>query len=81
MRGAIVHLGISVAFGEGLARTLPRRRSVVWGATAGLAIGVINVGVIGRRFPAISALPLIPQLADNVAFGVLFAAVADRRHA
>lgn len=79
-RGAIIHLGISVAFGEAFARTLPQRRSVVWGATAGLAIGVMNVGMIGRRFPAISALPLVPQLADNVAFGVLFAAVADRRH-
>ena len=80
MRVAIVHLGISVAFGEALARTLPQHRSVVWGAAAGLAIGAINVGMIGRRFPAISALPLIPQLVDNVAFGVLFAAVADRRH-
>jgi hypothetical protein len=81
VRGAIVHVGISVAFGEALARMLPQRHSVLWGATAGLAIGVINVGVIGRRFPAISALPLVPQLADNVAFGALFAAVADRRHA
>jgi hypothetical protein len=81
MRGTVVHLGISVAVGETLARTLPERRSVVWGATAGLAIGVINVGIIGSRFPAISALPLVPQLADNAAFGALFAAVADRRHA
>jgi len=80
VRGAIVHLGISVAFGEALARMLPERRSVVWGAAAGLAIGLINVGMIGRRFPAIRALPLLPQLADNVAFGLLFAAVADRRH-
>lgn len=77
-RGAIVHLGISVACGEALARTLPQRSSVVWGAAAGLTIGVINVGMIGRRFPAIRALPLVPGLADNVAFGALFAAVADR---
>jgi hypothetical protein len=81
VRGAIVHVGISVTFGEALARALPRRRSIVWGATAGLAIGVVNVGLIGRRFPAIAALPLIPQLADNTAFGAVFAAVADRRHA
>ena len=81
IRGAIVHLGISVTFGEALARMLPQRRSVVWGAAAGLAIGVINVGVIGRRFPAIRALPLTPQLADNTAFGALFAAVADRPRA
>ena len=79
-RGAIVHLGISVACGEALARTLPRDHSVAWGAAAGLAIGVINVGMIGRLFPAISALPVIPQLADNVMFGILFAAVLGRRH-
>lgn len=80
IRGAIAHVGISVAFGEAFARALPQRRSVLWGAAAGFAIGVINVGIIGRRFPAIRALPLIPQLADNTAFGIVFAAVADRRH-
>jgi hypothetical protein len=78
IRGALLHVGISVLCGEGLARTLPESRSVIWGAGAGLAIGVINVGVIGRRFPAIAALPLVPQLADNVAFGALFAFVVDR---
>jgi hypothetical protein len=79
MRGAIVHAGISAACGEALARTLPQRHAVAWSSAAGLAIGVINLGIIGRRFPAIRALPLIPGLADNVAFGALFALVADRR--
>jgi hypothetical protein len=78
IRGALVHVGISVLCGEGLARTVPESRSVIWGAGAGLAIGVINVGVIGRRFPEIAALPLVPQLADNVAFGAVFAFVVDR---
>jgi hypothetical protein len=78
IRGALVHGGISVLGGEVLARTVPEHRSLVWGAGAGLAIGVINVGVIGRRFPAIAALPLVPQLADNVAFGAVFAFVVDR---
>ncbi len=78
-RGAIVHLGISVICGEALARTLPERHSVGWGAAAGLAIGVVNVGVIGRRFAAIRALALIPQLADNMAFGAVFALIVDRR--
>lgn len=77
-RGAIVHLGITVICGEALARTLPDRNSVRWGATAGLAIGLVNVGMIGRRLPAIKALPLIPQLADNVAFGAVFALIVDR---
>jgi hypothetical protein len=78
IRGALAHVGISVLCAEGLARTLPQTRSVVWGAGAGLAIGVINVAIIGRRFPAIAQLPLAPQLADNVAFGALFAFVVDR---
>ena len=78
IRGALVHAGISVLCGAGLARMMPERRSVSWGACAGLGIGVINVGVIGRRFPEIAALPLIPQLADNVAFGAVFAFVVDR---
>jgi hypothetical protein len=78
VRGALAHVAISAAAAEVLARTLPRRRSVVWGALAGLLMGVVNVGIIGRRIPAIAELPLGPQLADNVAFGVVFAAVADR---
>jgi hypothetical protein len=77
-RGAIIHLGISAAAGEAFARALPRHRSAAWGAAAGLALGVVNVGLIGRLFPAIRALPLIPQLADHVAFGAVFALVADR---
>ena len=77
-RGAIIHLGISAAVGEALARALPRQRSAAWGAAAGLALGVVDIGLIGRHFPAIRALPLIPQIADHVAFGAVFALVADR---
>lgn len=78
VRGAVVHLGVSVACGALLGRTLPRQRSTLWGAGAGLAIGVVNLVLIGRHFAQIRALPLRPQLADNVAFGVVFALVADR---
>jgi len=78
VRGAVAHLLISAAAGEMLGKTLPRKRSVLWGAAAGLAMGAVNVGAIGRRIPAIAQLPLGPQLADNVAFGAIFAAVADR---
>ena len=78
VRGAIVHMAISATVGEGLARTLPARRAPAWGAVAGLGIGVVNVGIIGRAFPAIRALPVMPQIADNVAFGWVFALVAGR---
>jgi hypothetical protein len=79
VRGAVVHSAISLASAEGLARVLPRRHSVLWGALAGLGLGLINLGIIAPRFfPLIAELDLAPQLADHVAFGALFAAVADR---
>jgi hypothetical protein len=76
--GAAAHFGISVAFGQVLGRLLPLRRSARWGAVGGAAMGLIGAGVVGRRFPAIRELPFGPQLADNVAFGIIFAVVADR---
>lgn len=78
-RGVAVHLAISWLCGVMLARTLPRDHSAEWGAAAGLAIGVVNVGVIGRSFPAIRGLPLVPQLADNMMFAAVFAVALDRR--
>lgn len=78
LRGTVLHLAISLGVGEALALTLPERRSWAWGAAAGFGVGVLNVGLIGRAFPAIRALPLAPQLADNALFGVVFALVADR---
>jgi hypothetical protein len=77
-RGALVHIAVSIACGELLAHALPERRAILCGAGAGLAIGVLNVGLIGRRFAAVAALPLLPQLADNAAFGAVCAAVVDR---
>jgi len=77
-RGVVAHLAISMLCAETLARTLPRDHRAEWGAAAGLAIGVVNVGVIGKSFPAISDLPLVPQLADNVMFGGVFGALLDR---
>jgi hypothetical protein len=76
--GAATHFGISAAFGQALGRFLPLRRSPLWGAAAGAAMGLIGAGIIGRRFPAIRGLPFGGQIADNVAFGIIFAVVADR---
>lgn len=79
VRGATVHVVISVTAAELLAYTLPREHSVVWGGFAGLVLGCVNVGVIAPRFfPLIAELELGPQIADNVAFGALFAVVVDR---
>jgi hypothetical protein len=80
VRGALAHGAVSLAVGGLLGVTLPRRRSVAWGGLAGLAIGWVNLAVVApRRYPAIAALPLGPQLADNAAFGAIFAAVARPR--
>jgi hypothetical protein len=76
--GAATHFGISAGFGQVLGRLLPIRHSVLWGAAGGAAMGLIGAGVVGRRFPAIRALPFGRQLADNIAFGIIFAVVADR---
>jgi len=43
------------------------------GALAGLAIAVIDLGVVGRRFPRVRVLPLGPQLADHAAYGAIAA--------
>lgn len=81
VRGGIAHFVISAAAAAVFARVLPSRNSLAWGAAGGLAMGLVNILVIGRHLPNVGRLPVGPQLADNVAFGVVFAAVADRRDA
>ena len=76
--GAATHMGISIAVGQAMGRLLPPRHSALWGAAGGAAMGFIGAGLIGRRFAAIRQLPFGPQLADNIAFGIIFAIVADR---
>jgi hypothetical protein len=70
---APVHVAVSLFWGTLLERSLAPRRRVVWGAAAGLAIAGLDLGVVGRRFPAIRRLPLAPQLADHVLFGATVA--------
>jgi hypothetical protein len=65
-----VHLALSLGWTAVLARVLPPERPVVWGAAAGVAIAALDLGVVGRRIPAIRALPQARQWADHVAFGV-----------
>ena len=63
-----VHLGLSLGWAVVISR-LPRQ-SAIFGALAGLAIAAVDLGVIGRRIPAIRALPQKRQWADHVAYGV-----------
>jgi hypothetical protein len=76
--GVVAHGAISLGWGVVLAAVLPRRQAVVWGALAGLAIAGLDLGVLGRRWPRIRALPTVPQVADHVAFGALVGAVFSR---
>lgn len=82
-RGAVAHAAISIVWTWLLAAVLPERDrqalSAVDGAAAGGAIAALDLGVIGRRVPAIRALPVAPQVADHLAFGALAAVVLDQR--
>ena len=76
---APVHAVISFGWGIALAHVLPLRRPALEGAAAGLVITALDLGLLARRFPRIRALPLGPQLADHLAYGVIAATTLARR--
>ncbi|HEY4397213.1 MAG TPA: hypothetical protein VGO28_06030 [Acidimicrobiia bacterium] len=76
--GVLAHGAISLGWGVVLAAVLPHRRTVVWGALAGLAIAGLDLGVLAHHWSRIRALPPVPQVADHVAFGALVGAVVSR---
>jgi hypothetical protein len=45
----------------------------------GLAIAALDLGIGGRLFPRIRALPPAPQVADHVAYGATVGYVLARR--
>jgi len=74
-----VHLALSLGWAFVLAVGLPRRRTAAFGALAGLGIAALDLGVIGRRFPRIRALPQAVQVADHLAYGASVGAVLSNR--
>jgi hypothetical protein len=78
LAAGVVHAGVSLVWGVVLARALARP-TPTRGAVGGLAIAALDLGVIGRRFPRVRALPLLPQLADHALYGAVAAAVLQRR--
>lgn len=70
-----VHLALSFGWAVVIATMLPRRRPVLWATLAGLGIAALDLGVVGRRFPRIHALPQPPQVADHLAYGATVGAV------
>jgi hypothetical protein len=77
--GGIVHVAISMAWAAVLTAVLPRGREPGAGVVAGLAIAALDLGVIGRRIPAIRALPQARQWADHAAYGLAVGLVLRAR--
>jgi hypothetical protein len=74
-----VHLALSLGWAVALERALPRGREPLAGVLGGLAIAALDLGVIGRRLPAIRSLPQGRQWADHAAYGLAVGAVLARR--
>jgi hypothetical protein len=75
---ALTHGALSVGWASVLTRTLTRGHERSSGMLAGLAIAAIDLGIVGRRFPRIKALPPAPQVADHVAFGLIVGSVLSK---
>ena len=79
LAAAPVHIALSLAWALLLAAALPQRRTALWAALAGVGIAALDLGVVGRRFARIRALPQLPQVADHLAYGAAVGAVLTAR--
>jgi hypothetical protein len=75
VRGLLAHMALSLGWTAVLAIVLPRKRPVVEGLVAGAGIAGLSLGVVGRHYPEIRALDPMPQVLDNLAFGVVASVV------
>jgi hypothetical protein len=76
---AAVHATLSLSWAAVLAVSLPRRRRYAWATLAAIGIAGLDLGIVGRRFPRIRALPTFPQVADHLAYAWTVTAVLNRR--
>jgi hypothetical protein len=76
-----VHLGISLAWAAALARALPPGAEPASGVLAALGIAALDLGIVGRRIPAIRQLPQGRQWADHAAYGLVVGIVLRARRA
>ena len=65
-----VHLALSFGWAAVMAVAMPRGAEPACGVLGGLGIAALDLAVIGRRIPAIRALPQGRQWADHVAYGL-----------
>ncbi len=73
-----VHVALSVGWAIVLETVLAKPNALT-GAVSGLGIAAVDLGAVGRRFPRIAALPLLPQLADHLTYGATVGYVLARR--
>lgn len=73
------HVALSLGWALLLAAVLPRRRTVACATLAGLAIAALDLGIVGRRYPRIRALPQLPQVLDHLTYGAVVGAVLSWR--
>ena len=76
---AVVHGAVSFFWAALLTWVLPRRRTMLWAVAALAAVAVLDLRLIGRLFPKISALAFWPQFADHLAFGIVLGGVLEWR--
>jgi hypothetical protein len=72
-----VHLALSVGWAAAIA-ALPRRGPLT-GLAAAMVIAAVDLELIGRRIPAIRALPQGRQWADHAAYGLVVGQLLRRR--
>lgn len=76
-----VHAAISLFWSVVLARVLPSTSTLLFGIAGGGAIATLDLGVFGRRVPAVRSLRQGPQVVDHLAFGAVVGAVVASRRA
>jgi hypothetical protein len=83
-----VHVALSIGWAQALAAVPGSHRrtaagGALWGSAAGLAIATLDLGLAhvsrSARFAAVRALPVLPQLADHLAYGAIVGALLARR--
>ena len=72
-----VHVALSLGWAFVLERSSVRGPGR--GAVAGLVIAALDLRLVARRYPRLRDLPLGPQVADHVAYGVIVGVVLARR--
>jgi hypothetical protein len=68
--GAPAHLALSLGWAGVFAAVVPERAEPLTCTLAGLAVAGLDLGVLGRFFGPIAALPQGRQWADHAAFGL-----------